>query len=82
MSVVNIPQSQGDLAKAVSHDTPQDWPHLLEIVAYFETEGGKGRKGKRRSITINPDEWFGRNGYGAPMNAQQLYAYIDKLRKP
>ena len=39
----------GDLARVKNHEANDDWPHLIEVVAYF---GGEGRKGKRRSITI------------------------------
>lgn len=68
--------NQGDLARCTTHEADDSWPTMIEIVAYF----GEGRK-KRRSIEIPADEFFGRNGYGAPMGADQLFAMIDKLRR-
>lgn len=51
---------------------------MIEIVAYF---GKEGRKGKRRSITILADEFFGRGRYGAPLGGDQLIRRIDQLRR-
>lgn len=69
--------NEGELARVINHDSNDDWPHLIEIVAYW----GDGRKGKRRSLTISADEFFGRAGHGAPMTADQLYMMINKLRR-
>jgi len=69
-------RNQGDLSRAVTHDPDEEWPVLLEIVAYF----GEGRR-RRRSVEINADQFFGRNGYGAPMSAEQLFRMIDRLRR-
>lgn len=70
---------EGDLARCVTTEANDDWPSLLEIVAYFSNDGS--RKGKRRSVTISADQFFGRNGHGAPMTAEQLFQIIDRLRK-
>lgn len=51
---------------------------MIEIVAYF---GKEGRKGKRRSIMISADEFFGRHGYGAPLTGDQIIRKIDQLRR-
>lgn len=72
----NLPA--GDLARTINHESNDDWPTLLEIVAYH---GKEGRKGTRKSITISSDQWFGRNGWNAPMTAEQLFMIIDRLRK-
>lgn len=50
---------------------------MLEVVAYW----GEGRRGKRRSIEIPADEFFGRNGHGAPMSGEQVIRIIDELRR-
>ena len=67
---------QGDLARAISHDPDENWPTMLEIVAYW----GDGRK-KRRSVEIDADAFFGRNGHGAPMSGQALITMIERLRR-
>jgi len=48
------------------------------VVAYF---GKDGRKGRRRSIEISADEFFGRGGHGAPMSGEQLIFKINQLRR-
>jgi hypothetical protein len=67
----------GDLARSTVHEPEQSWPTLMEIVAYW---GSKGRKGKRRSIEISADEFFGRQG-GAPISGDQLISMVDRLRR-
>jgi hypothetical protein len=75
---MTVHQPQGDLARAINHDANDDWPAVIEIVAYY---GGFGRKGKRRSITISADQFFGRGGYNAPLTGDQIILMIDKLRR-
>jgi hypothetical protein len=72
-------QPQGALATAKTHEANYDWPTLIEIVAYF---GPEGRKGKRRSVEIGADEFFGRGVYGAPMSGSQLITMVERLRRP
>lgn len=66
----------GDLSRCVVHEADDSWPVTLEIVAYF----GEQRK-RRRSIEISADQFWGRNGYGAPMTGEQLFSMIERLRK-
>jgi hypothetical protein len=68
----------GDLARCKTHEANDDWPTMIEVVAYF---GKDGRKGKRRSIEISADEFFGRGGHGAPMSGEQLIFKINQLRR-
>jgi hypothetical protein len=68
----------GDLARVKAQEPEEEWPTLIEIVAYF---GKEGRKGKRRSIEITADEFFGRNGAGSPVSGDQLIAMINHLRR-
>lgn len=72
---IHLPQ--GDLARAITHESDETWPTMIEIVAYW----GDGRKGKRRSIEIPADQFFGRAAHGAPLNGDQLIGMIDRLRK-
>ena len=65
----------GDLANTIVHEPTEDWPTLIEIVAYF---GKEGRKGKRRSITISADEFYGR-GTGAPITGAHLINMVERL---
>jgi hypothetical protein len=71
----NLPS--GDLARAVNHEANSDWPTSIEIVAYY----GKDRKGKRKSVIISADQFFGRNGYNAPLGGDQLILIMERLRR-
>jgi hypothetical protein len=66
----------GDLARCVAHEPNESWPTMIEIVAYW----GEGRKGKRRSVEIPADQFFGRGGFGAPMSGEQLIGMVNRLR--
>lgn len=68
----------GDLARCKTTEANDDWPTLIEVVAYF---GKEGRKGKRKAVQIPADQFFGRGRYGAPMNGDQLIRIIETLRK-
>lgn len=70
---------EGDLSRCVTTESNDSWPTLLEIVAYYSSDGT--RRGKRRSVTISADEYFGRNGYNAPLTGERLFQIVDKLRK-
>ena len=69
----------GDLARVTTHDPNDDWPTHLEIVAYWSK--GNGRRGRRRSITIDANQFFGRGSFGAPMSGEQLIGMVEKLRR-
>ena len=71
------PLPSGDLARCITHESDDSWPVTLEIVAYWRPD----RRGKRRSITISADEFFGRNGYGAPMSGEALVGKVNQLRR-
>lgn len=71
-------QGYGDLARVVSIESEDEWPTLIEIVAYF---GPEGRKGKSRRIEITADQFFGTGRYGAPLSGDQLVGMIHQLRK-
>lgn len=68
----------GDMARVISTEANDDWPVLLEFVAYF---GGEGRRGKRKSVTITADQYFGRGKYNAPMTGDQMVRIIEQLRR-
>ncbi len=76
MAVINYPV--GDLARVKSLEANDEWPTLIEIVAYF---GKEGRKGKRRSVEIPADLFFGRAGHSAPMGGDQIINMINNLRR-
>lgn len=65
----------GELLRAKTQEADETWPETLEVVAYF----GEKRT-KRRSIIITSDQFFGRNGHGAPMTGDQLIRMIENLR--
>ena len=68
----------GDLARCIVHEPNDEWPTLIEIVAYW---GKDGRKGRRRSIEVPADQFFGRGGFGAPMTGDQLIGLVDRVRR-
>ena len=75
-------QSEGDLARVKAIEPSEEWPSLIEVVAYWRHgPGNGGRRGRRRSIQINADQFFGRGRYGAPMSGEQLIGMVDKLRR-
>ena len=74
-----MPVLHGDLARVTANETDDSWPSLIEIVAYWNKGGG--RRGKRKSIRIPADQFFGRGEYGAPLSGEQLIGLIDRLRR-
>ena len=70
----------GDLARAVVHEPSEEWPTAIEIVAYWGGRFGP-RRGRRRSVVIEADQFFGHGRYGAPMSGDQLIGVVNKLRK-
>jgi hypothetical protein len=73
------PAPSGDLAKARSIEADEAWPTLIEVVAYWSKSGN--RKGRRRSIEIPSDQFFGFGRYGAPLSGEALIAMVERLRK-
>ena len=80
--MANVPTGNlpaGDLARVKSEEMSTEWPVMIEIVAYF---GREGRRGKRRSVEISADEFFGRGGgFNAPMTGDQVIGIINRLRR-
>lgn len=72
-----IAQPQGDLARVKSQEPEDVWPTMIEVVAYW----GEGRRGKRRSLEIPADQFFGRGQYGAPLSGDQLIGMVERLRR-
>lgn len=72
------PELGGDLARVKSVEADESWPTLIEIVAYF---GKEGRRGKRRSVEIPADRFFGTGRYGAPMSGAEVIGIVEKLRR-
>jgi hypothetical protein len=68
---------EGDLSRAVTHESDDTYPALIEVVAYWR----KDRRGKRISIEIPADQFFGRGQYGAPISGDQLIGMIERLRR-
>jgi hypothetical protein len=69
----------GDLARCKTHEANQDFPPILEIVAYDDPSGL--RRGNRRIIQITADRFFGRGRYSAPLTGAELLAMVDQLRR-
>lgn len=77
MTVRTLQMPSGDLARCQTHEADDSWPSRIEIVAYW----GNDRRGKRRSIEIDCDQFYGRGAFGAPMSGDQLIGMIEKLRR-
>lgn len=67
----------GELARTKTHESDESWPTMIEVVAYW----GDGRRGRRRSIEIPADQFFGRGAFGAPLSGDQLVAMVQRLRR-
>ena len=74
------PEPAGDLARVKSIERDESWPTLIEVVCYWGPADAP-RKGRRRSITIDADQFFGRGRYGAPMSGDQFIAMVERLRR-
>jgi hypothetical protein len=74
-----VTTNQGDLSRCIVHEPAEDWPTMIEVVAYWSK--GHGRRGRRRSIQIDADQFFGRGRYGAPMPAEVLFGMVERLRR-
>ncbi len=72
-------QNEGDLSRTLNHDSDDSWPTILEITAYWSKDGS--RKGRRRSVEIDADQFFGTGRFGAPMSGDQIIGMVDNLRK-
>lgn len=75
---MSIHTPQGDLARAVTHEPNDEWPHSIEIRAMWKTAKGGNRY---RSIHVDADAFFGRGNHGAPMSGDQVIHMIEQLRK-
>lgn len=72
------PQPAGDLANTRTQESDQSWPTHIEIVAYWSKNGD--RKGRRRSIEIPSDQFFGHGKFGAPLSGEVLVSMVQRLR--
>ena len=75
---MSVPQNQGDLSRTQSQESDQSWPTMIEVVAYWSKSGN--RKGRRRSIEIPADQFFGHGKFGAPLSGDALIAMVQRLR--
>lgn len=84
MKALNFPgapgHASGDLARCVTQEADDTWPTMIEIVAYFGPKDNP-RRGRRVSAEINPDEFYGRKGFNAPMSGEALIHKVDQLRR-
>lgn len=69
----------GDLSRTINHEANGDWPVAVEVVCYWDTP--KKKRGRRRSVEIDADQFFGTGRYGAPMSGDQIIGMVDKLRR-
>jgi hypothetical protein len=67
-----------DLARSVQHEPSYEWPESIKIQIKWRD---KYDRPIIRSHEISADEFFGTGNYGAPMNGDQLIAYIERMRR-
>jgi len=68
---IDIPKS--DTSRAPSSDSDNEYPDHVEIRLVY----GK----KSRTYQISSQEFFGRNGIGAPISGDAVIAHINRLRR-
>jgi hypothetical protein len=73
-------QVAGDLTRVKSHEPSEEWPTLIEIACFWGPKE-QPRRGRRRSIEIDADQFFGHGRFGAPMSGEQLIGMVERLRK-
>jgi hypothetical protein len=69
---------EGQLAQCKTQEPDDGYPTMIEIVAWF---GTNGRRGKRRSVMIPKDQFYGRGKFGAPISGDQIIGMIHQLRR-
>lgn len=74
------PEPAGDLARVKSHEANSEWPSMVEVVCYWGPPEAP-RKGRRRSVEIPADQFFGWGTFGAPMSGDTLIAMVNNLRR-
>jgi len=68
---------QSDTGRAKMHDPDQSWPLSVKVVLEWQVDGYL----VSRTAEINADAFFGRGGFGAPMEGAGLVRIIENLRK-
>ena len=67
-----------DLARSHQHDASRDWPESVKIQILWRDKLGRPAV---RSEVITANQFFGENGYGAPMSGDALIGYIERMRR-
>ncbi len=72
---IEIPQ--GDMSRATTHEPDASYPDLVEIRLIWNI------KDQQRILAqaISAAEFFGRGQYGAPIPAEALVQYIERMRR-
>lgn len=73
------PEPSGELARVKTVEADESWPTIVEVTAYWSKDGS--RRGRRRSVEIPADQFFGSGAYGAPLSGDQLIAMVQQLRR-
>ena len=67
-----------DLARSTQHEADHSWPDLVKIAVHWKDD--KGRVSVRSEV-ISANQFFGENGWGAPMDGSFLVSAIERMRR-
>jgi hypothetical protein len=70
-------KGQGDLARVNSIEPDDSWPKVVQIRLGWQ----RGAALVFSTLDISADQFFGRAGYGAPIQGDWLVQQIDRMRK-
>lgn len=74
---MSIPVNLGDLSRTTSMEPDQTWPSSIKVKLEWLVDGLV----HVRTLTIDPDAFFGLGRYGAPMDGAALIGAIENMRK-
>lgn len=66
-----------DLSRAIQHEPDTEWPTWVKVQLVWQIDGHN----HVRTMHIEGDHFFGRGGFGAPMEGAALIGQLENLRK-
>ncbi len=73
---IDIPKS--DLSRSVQHEQNRVWPHAVKIAVHWMDSEGKILV---RTEVISAAQFFGEEGFGAPLTGDFIISLIDRMRR-
>jgi hypothetical protein len=66
-----------DTSRAIQHDPDTSWPTWVKLELVWEIDG----RAHTRVAHIDGDHFFGRGGFGAPMEGVAIVSMIENMRR-